>query len=210
MRAGHRHRGGGFPFGRVLAIVIALHVVVGGGGLWLAKTQSGQEFARVYQIKLFEPPKPPEEAKAEPPPPPPPVAPPIVQPTPQVAVPAAASAPTAAAAAPTLGGGGTNWNGKFAGVGSFDGPEGAFHAAVTGRFRKHYSEPPEPFGAAELELSVASDGTVRSYRLVQSSGNAKNDQAILQAAAQVQSEGLGTEPPNQKGRIVTVRFVPSS
>lgn len=208
----HRHRSSGFPIGRVFAAVIALHAVLGGGGLWLAKTQSGQQFARVYQIKLFEPPKPPEPETQEPPPPPPP---PVVEAPPiEVAeVPAVSAAresiPAPAAAAPTLGGGGTNWAGKFAGGNSFDGPDGAFHAAVTGRFRQYYHEPPEPFQAAVLELSVGTDGTVRGYRLVSSSGNTNNDQAILVAAARVQSEGLGVVPPNDEARLVTVRFVPS-
>lgn len=208
----HRHRGSSFPFARVFGSVIALHLAVGGGALWLAKTQSGQEFARVYQIKLFEPPKPPEPAKPEAPPPPPPpaVEQPVVEAPAPLAAAAVASAPAPAVAAPTLGGGGASWSGKFAGAGSFDGPEGAFHAAVTGRFRKHYSEPPEAFGAAELELSVTHEGSVRSYRLIRSSGNAHNDQAILQAAARVQAEGIGVQPPEERGRIVTVRFVPSS
>lgn len=210
MRA-HRHRGSSFPLAKVFIVVIALHVVVGGGGLWLAKTQSGQEFARVYKIKLFDPPKPPEETEPEPPPPPPPpVEQAVVEQAPQVATPVVASAPVAAAPAPTIGGGGgANWGGKFAGAG-FGGPEGAFHAAVTGRFRKHYSEPPDPFGAAELEVTVGADGAVRAYRLVKSSGNAKNDQAILQAASRVQAEGLGIQPPEERGRIVKVRFTPSS
>jgi hypothetical protein len=81
---------------------------------------------------------------------------------------------------------------------------------VTGRFRKYYSEPPDSFGPAELELSVSGTGAVRSFRLVKSSGNAKNDQAILDAASHVQSEGVGVAPPENHARLVTVRFVPSS
>jgi hypothetical protein len=204
----HRHRGGGIPIARVLAIVVALHIVVGGGALWIAKTQSGQEFARVYHIKLFEPPKPEvKKEEAPPPPPPPPVAQKLPPPTPSMSV---AKLP-ASAPAPTIGGGGVNWNGsKFSGDALGKGPEGAFNAAVTGRFRKYYTEPPESFGPAELELTVTGSGAVSAYRLVRSSGLPKNDQAILEAAAHVQADGLGTPPPENRGRRVTVRFIPTS
>jgi len=107
--------------------------------------------------------------------------------------------------------GGPNWGGgKFMSAGLGDGPEGAFHAALTGRFRKHYTEPPEAFGAAELEVVVSGQGSIRSFRLVRSSGSQKNDEAILQAAARVQGEGVGITPPENHARVVTVRFVPSS
>jgi len=204
----HRHRGGGIPIARVLAIVVALHIVVGGGALWIAKTQSGREFAKVYHIKLFEPPKPETKPEAPPPPPPPPVAqkPLEAPPTPAMAM---AKAP-AGTPAPTIGTGGVNWNGgKFTGDSLGKGPEGMFNAAMTGRFRKYYSEPPEPFGPAELEVIVTGTGAVRSYRLTKSSGLAKNDQAILDAAARVQAEGVGV-PPDNRPRVVTVRFVPTS
>jgi hypothetical protein len=205
----HRHRGSSIPIARVLTIVVALHIVVGGGALWIAKTQSGQEFARVYHIKLFEPPKP-ETKHEEPPPPPPP--PPVAQkpldaPTQTTSV---AKIPSSSPA-PTIGGGGVNWNGsKFTGNSLGKGPEGAFHAAVIGRFRKYYSEPTEAFGAAELELKVTGTGAVQSYRLVKSSGLPKNDDAILAAAARVQAEGIGSPPPENHARLVTVRFIPSS
>ncbi|HBZ71084.1 MAG TPA: hypothetical protein DEP35_15665, partial [Deltaproteobacteria bacterium] len=121
-----------------------------------------------------------------------------------------AKAPSSAPA-PTIGTGGVNWNGgKFTGDALGKGPEGAFHAAVTGRFRKYYTEPPEAFGPAELELHVTGTGAVRSFRLTKSSGLPKNDEAILAAAARVQAEGLGTSPPENRPRVVTVRFIPSS
>ena len=59
--SGRRNRRGRSPFVVVFAIVIGLHVAAGGGIFWLARTQSGQAFARVYNVTLFEPPKP-EEA----------------------------------------------------------------------------------------------------------------------------------------------------
>jgi len=205
----HRHRGGGIPIARVLAIVVALHIVAGGGALWIAKTQSGREFARIYHIKLFEPPKPETKPEEPPPPPPPPVAKKPLE-APQTQAMSVSKLPSSAAA-PTIGGGGVNWNGgKFTGDSLGKGPEGAFNAAVTGRFRKYYSEPPEAFGPAELELKVTATGSVQSYRLVKSSGLGKNDAAILEAAARVQAEGIGSPPPQNHGRLVTVRFIPSS
>ena len=45
---------------------------------------------------------------------------------------------------------------------------------------------------------------------MKSSGSTKNDQAILAAASRVKAEGVGIDPPDNRGRIVTVRFVPST
>lgn len=205
-----RSRGGsGIDFGRVFAIVIAIHALFGAGLLWLAKTSSGQQFAKTYNIKLFEPEKPPEpepetQTAEEPPPPPPPVE------SPQVQAPQVVSAPPTggSAPAPTIGGGapGSSWSGKFAG-GNFDGPEGAFHAGVTRVFRDAYQEPETQFGAAEVELTVAGSGSVRSFRLTKSSGDPANDQAILAAARSVQQRGVPA-PPESKPRAVTVRLYP--
>jgi TonB family protein len=212
--AGHRHRGSGFPMAKILAIVIGVHVVGGLGFTWLAKTTAGQELAKKYNIKLFAPPKPPEQAKQEPPPPPPP--PPKTQDT--APPPTATAAPKIASAAPPPsavpmigggGGGGPNWaGGKFLGAGLGDGPEGAYRASVIARFRKHYEDNKQEFGNAELRLAVNRQGAVTGYRLTQSSGNADNDRAILEAAARLQQEGAGP-PPADKGAIVTVRLYPS-
>lgn len=203
-----RRGGGGFDFGRVFAIVIGIHALFGAGLLWMAKTTAGQQFAKTYDIKLFQPEKPPEpepetETAEEPPPPPPPVQTPDTPP-PQVAAVAAPSAATA----PTIGGGapGSSWSGKFAG-GSFDGPEGAFHAGVTRLFREAYREPETQFGAAEVELTVAGNGGVRGFRLTKSSGDSTNDQAILAAARALQERGVPA-PPESRPRAVTVRLYP--
>jgi TonB family protein len=199
-------RGGGtFDFGRVFLIVIGIHVLFGGGLLWMAKTSAGQQFAKTYNIKLFQPEKPPEPETAQeppPPPPPPPAEAPKVE-TPQVAAVAPSSAPS-----PSIGGGtpGSSWSGKFAGE-SFDGPEGAFHAGVTRLFREAYKEPQSDFGAAAIELTVAGSGAVESFRLTKSSGDAGNDQAILTAARDVQSRGLPA-PPDNRARAVTVNLYP--
>jgi len=205
----HRRHGGGFPLGKTLAIVLALHIVVGGFVAFLAKTQAGQDIARTYHIKLFQPEKPPPPPKQEEKPPPPP--PPKVE-QPKAPEPMVARVPAAAAPAPQIGGGGgavgagVNWNGgKFAG--GFEGPEGAFHAAVTASFRKYYKDPRENFGAAVLDLVVTGTGQVTSYRLLNSSGSSANDRAILEAAEHVKSDGVSA-PPNGEGRHVTIRFTP--
>jgi len=190
--------GGGIDFGRVFLIVIGIHAAIGLGVLWMAKTDAGRQFAKTYNIKLFQPPKPPEPEKKvadEPPPPPPKVEKPI-------------EAPKVASAAPSIGGGaiGSSWGGKFAG-GNFDGPEGAFHAGVTRLFREAYQQPSTSFGAAEIELTVSGAGAVQSFRLAKSSGDAADDQALLEAARKVQTRGVPA-PPENKPREVTVRFLP--
>lgn len=202
-----RRGGGGFDFGRVFLIVVGIHALFGAGLLWMANTSSGQQFAKTYNIKLFEPEKPPEPEQevAEQPPPPPP---PAVE-APKVEMPQVASAaPSAAVAAPKIGGGapGASWGGKFAG-GNFDGPEGAFHAGVTRVFRDAYQQPKTDFGAAEVELTVSGSGKVSSFRLAKSSGDPANDQALLTAARAVQTRGVPA-PPENRPRAVTVRFYP--
>ncbi len=205
---GHRHRGSSFNFGRIFTIVIALHIVVGGGALWLAKTQAGQDFARVYNIKLFEPPKPPEQAKEEPPPPPPPK-PDVAPPPPPTAAPKLASAaPAGPAPAVSLGGGGgPNWSGGKFQSGLGDGPMGAFHGAVAGRLRRCKPKTPEQFSPLELEFVFSDSGAVKSYRLARSSGNKANDEAALEAAGCVQSSGP-FELPEKKPLVVTVKMTP--
>lgn len=201
----------GFHFGRTFLIVIAIHAVFGVGLLLLARTDTGKQLAKQYNIKLFEPPKPaePEEPPqtAETPPPPPPVE----LESPRVAAPQVAM--TAPSAAPpqigggAIGGGGNGWSGgRFVG-GFADGPEGAYHAGVTRLFREYYREPETEFGSAELELRVTGAGQVQSFRLARSSGDPANDQALLEAARQVQTRGT-PPPPERKARVVTVRFRP--
>jgi TonB family protein len=203
---GESRGGGGFDFGRVFLIVIGVHLLFGLGLLLMAKTSAGQQFAKTYNIKLFQPEKPPEPEEAEKPPPPPP--PPPME-APKVDTPQVASAAPTAAAAPSIGGGGSmgsSWNGRFAGD-SFDGPEGAFHAGVTRIFREAYQDPQTNFGAASVELVVSGSGAVQSFRLTKSSGDSANDQAILTAARTVQERGLPA-PPENKARAVTVDLYP--
>jgi len=203
---GESRGGGGFDFGRVFLIVIGIHVLIGLGVLWMAKTSTGQQFAKTYNIKLFQPEKPPEPEHAEEPPPPPP--PPPME-APKVEAPkVAATAPSGGGPAPSIGGGsvGSSWGGKFAGD-TFEGPEGAFHAGVTRVFREAYRDPQTDFGPASIELTVSGSGAVQSFRLTKSSGDSANDQAILTAARTVQERGL-PPPPDNKARAVTVDLYP--
>lgn len=207
-----RHRAGGFQLGRTFTIVIVLHVVFGAGVFWLSKSTAGQAILKQYNIKLLAPPEP-EQAKQEEAPPPPmktEAAPPPPQAAPQVAA-VAPPAPSAQIGGSSIGGGGTSWSGRFAG-GNFDGPLGAYHASVLGRFRQHWIEPEqaEQFNTAEIELVVTSSGAVKSFRIARSSGNQAIDQALMQACQKVQREGVGEPPEEQRqGSVVTVRFVPT-
>jgi len=207
MTQSRRHRSGGFPLGRTLAIVLALHGVAGGFLLFLAKTEAGQEIVKTYNIKLLQPEQPPPPKQEEPKPPPP-----KVEEQVKVSEPTVAQIPAATAAtAPQIGGGdvasaGVNWNGGIF-AGGFEGPDGAFHAAVTASFRKYYNEPKESFRPAQLRLVVSGTGQVVSYRLLNSSGSSTNDSAILAAAEHVKSEGVPA-PPNGEDRTVTIRFTP--
>jgi TonB family protein len=206
---GQRRGDSGFNLGRVFLIVIGIHVVFGGGLLWMAKTQTGQEFAKTYNIKLFSPPLPPpkheEPPKPETPPPPPPE---VAQP--KVEMPKLAAAAPSAAPAPQIGGDGgpsMAWGGKFAG-GNLDGPEGAYNAGVTSLFRSVYQMPPGTrFGPAVVQLQVTGSGQVQEFRLAQSSGSPAQDQALLAAAEKVKARGT-PPPPDQKPRSVTVRIYP--
>lgn len=207
---GERRRGDGMNLGRVFLIVLAIHAVAGGALLWLARTDAGKQFAKQYNIKLFEPPKP-EEVEPEPepeeaPPPPPPPVEQAAAPPPEVA----AVAPAPAAAAPSIGGGGdggpgSSWNGgRFVG-GFAEGPDGAYHAGVTRLFRE--ALPDVLQASTELELVVSASGQVESYRLARASGDAETDRIVLEAARKVQARGT-PPPPGEKRRVVTVRLRP--
>ena len=211
--ASRRHRGGGSPLAKILAVVIGVHVFGGLGLLWLAKTSAGQELAKKYNVKLFSPPKPPEpeQVKHEPPPPPPkrPDAPPP---------PAAPSAPKIASsvpppsAAPMIGGGSggaPNWGGgKFLGSGLGDGPEGAYRAGAIAKFRSCFKDNMAEMGPGELRFAVDRQGAVKGFKLAASTGNADLDQEALRCAGELQRTGLGP-PPAENGAIVTVRLYPS-
>lgn len=192
------------PIGRILLIVLGLHVGLGAGLLVLAQTEAGRELIKTYHVKIAQdqPPEPPKQEEAPPPPPPPP---PVQEapPTPQVA----AVTQSAAVAAPEIGGSGSalRYGGKF--TGPAGGPLGGFHASVERSFRSYYKQPDGSAAAAVLELDVEGSGAVRAYRLARSSGNEENDQAVLAAAGKLQGSGVA-RPPSGKARRVQVKVTP--
>jgi hypothetical protein len=211
MASSQRHRRGGINFGRIFVIVIGIHAVGGLGVLFLAKTTAGQQIARTYDIKLFEPPKPPEQQKPPEPPKPPPPRQEAPKPAPEAPRTATATAPvappTGGGATIGGGGGGLSWNGgKFAG-GIADGPQGTFHAALLGRMRGCLKEDPDQFAGPELEFVFDRSGRVKSFRLARSSGSASNDRVALDAAACLQGAGA-VSLPEEKAYVVTLRLVP--
>ena len=203
-----RHKKSGIPIGRTLGIVAGIHIALGAGLFALAQTEVGQKMIKEYKVKLAqekppdkEPPKPPEK------PPEPPKQPQkaLEAPPPQVA-----AAPTpSAAAGPQIGDGGPGltYGGKFAAPTGKGSAVGAFNASVERRFRQHYKEPRDGFGAAQLDVRVDGSGKVLSFALARSSGNAGNDAAILAAAEKLQQGGV-MAPPKGRERVVTVKVTP--
>ena len=203
-----RHKKSGIPIGRTLGIVAGIHIALGAGLFALAQTEVGQRVITEYKVKLAqekppekEPPKPPEK-----PPEPPPQQKALEAPLPQVA----AAAPTpSASASPQIGDGGPglSYGGKFAAPTGKGSAVGAFNASVERRFRQHYKEPRDSFGAALLDVRVDGNGKVMSFQLAKSSGNAGNDAAILAAAEKLQQGGV-MAPPKGRERVVTVKVTP--
>jgi periplasmic protein TonB len=207
-RSRARRNKSGIPIARTLGIVVGIHVALGAGLFALAQTEVGQRVIEEYKVKLAqekppekEPPKPPEK-----PPEPPKPQKALEAPLPQVA----AAAPTpSAGSAPQLGdaGPGLTYGGKFAAPSGKGSAVGAFNSAVERRFRQHYKEPHDNFGAAVLDVRVDGNGKVVSFQLARSSGNAGNDAAILAAAERLQQGGV-MAPPKGRERVVTVKVTP--
>jgi TonB family protein len=149
------------------------------------------------QERKKEPPKKQDDAPKPPPP--------MQAPPPEVA---AAPMPSAGAG-PQLGGGGggLSYGGKFQAPSGGGGALGAFHASVQRRFRQYYKEPNQEFAGAEMEFEIGSEGAVRSYRMVRSSGSALNDTALMEAAARLQKDGVAP-PPDGQARRVQVKVTP--
>jgi hypothetical protein len=192
-----RHKKSGIPIGRTLGIVAGIHVALGGGLFALAQTEVGQRVIKEYKVKLAQekPPEPPPQQKA------------LEAPAPQVA--SATPAPSAGGG-PQIGDGGSGlaYGGKFAAPSGKGSAVGAFNASVERRFRQHYKEPRDNFGAAQLDVRVGAAGEVLSFQLARSSGNAGNDAAILSAAEKLQKGGGVMAPPKGRERVVTVKVTP--
>jgi len=206
--------------GTTLMIVAALHVLVGGGLVWLASTSLGQEFLAYYKINIRnvkepEPPKPkppePEPPKPEPPEPPPPEAPepeaPAPPPVQEVisAPPPAPSEPTAQAVQlPAFGNpfaAGTGQGRKYSG----------YIDLVTSEIQRLYHQPSDLSDGISLavmfQLHIDDEGKLLGYQLLGSSGNEKFDQSALQAIAKLKQL---RPPPTGMSRTIIVKFIPPS
>lgn len=206
----HKKKG----LGTTLSIVAAIHLLIGGGLVWLAYTQTGQALLKVYKIKLAKvrekppepppppPPKPeppkPEPPKAEPEAPPPPPPAPVEAPksTEQVkATPPPVSLP--AFGNPFA----TGRKSRFAG----------YVDLVTSEIQRRYRQPPDlPADIDYLvlcQLRVDEQGRVVAYQLVNSSGNKAFDQSALAALAEVRQL---RPPPQGMSPIIVVKFYPPS
>jgi protein TonB len=198
--------------GTTLAIVAAIHLAAAGGFVWLAHTQVGQEWLKVYKINIVnvkeKPPEPPPP-KPEPPKPEPEVEPPP-EPAPveEAEAPEPAEAPAAVEAAkpvslPSFGNpfGAGGKRSKFAG----------YVDLVTSEIQRRYQQPPDlPDDlqyAVLCQLLVDEDGKVLHYKLIGSSGNPKFDQSAILALSAV--ERLRPPPPGMS-RSITVKFSPPS
>ena len=202
--------------GTTLSIVAAIHLVIGGGLVWLAYTQVGQEWLKVYKIKIAqvkekeppppeppppqpEPPKPePQKAEPEAPPPPPPAPVEAAKPVEQTHV--AANQPV------TL----PSFGNPFA-TGGRKGRFAGYVDLVTSEIQKRYKQPPDLSTDIEYvvlcQLLVDEEGRVQQYQLVNSSGNKEFDQSALEALAAV--ERLRPPPPGMS-KIIVVKFFPPS
>jgi len=191
--------------GTTLLIVAGVHLVIGAGLVWLAHTQVGKEWMKLYKIKIAQmkekPPEPPP-----PPPPPKPEAPPPepAQAPPPVPVEAPKSTEQVKASQPvSLPGFGnpfaTGKRGKFAG----------YVDMVTSEIQKHYKQPPDLPTDIEYvvlcQLLLDENGRILKYQLVNSSGDKDFDESALAALAAV---GQLRPPPPGMSPLIVVKFFP--
>jgi len=199
--------------GTTLTIVAAIHLLIGGGLVWLAYTQVGQAWLKVYKIKIAqvkekppeppppppkpEPPKPePPKAEAKAPPPPPP---PVEAPKPAAQTQVAANRPV------SLPGFGNPFaTGKRR-------PFAGYVDLVTSEIQKRYKQPPDLPNDIDYvvmcQLLVDEEGRVQHYQLVNSSGNKEFDRSALEALAAI--DRLRPPPPGMS-KVIVVKFFPPS
>jgi protein TonB len=198
--------------GTTLAVVAAIHLVIGGGLVWLAHTQVGQEWLKIYKIKISQvkekPPEPPPPPEPEPPKPEPPKPEPKAEapPPPPAPVEAPKSQELVKAAPPVSLPGfgnpfGTGRRSRFAG----------YVDLVTSEIQKQYKQPPDLVPEIEYivlcQLRIDENGRVLTYQLVNSSGNKEFDQSALEALAAVRQ--LRPPPPGMSP-VIVVKFYPPS
>jgi TonB family protein len=190
-----RHRKASIPLGRTLLIVVGIHALVGLGLVLAARTEVGKDLIKTYAVKLkADKPPPPKDDQNQPPPPPPP--PTTVQSAQLADVASSAPASSSVSIGADAGGSGAlTYGGKFqAGNAGNLSALDRYTRGVGARFKRFYNQPEGEFAAFAVEFDVAATGDVRSYRLARSSGNPKNDHAVMLAADRVRHEGVGPSP----------------
>lgn len=197
--------------GTTLAIVAAVHIAAGGGLVWLAKTQTGQEFLKLYKINILKAKeKPPEPPAPEPEPEPPPEAPPPPPPVQEAKPPEPVRAPPPetprmeAARPPSLPGS----DNPFA-IGKSRGRFAGYADLLTGAIQQLYRQPPELPDDLEYavlcQLVVDAQGKVMDARLVGSSGSQLFDQSAIEALSKLDHV---RPPPEGMSRTIVVKFYP--
>ncbi|MHB8481545.1 MAG: energy transducer TonB [Nitrospiria bacterium] len=201
--------------GKTLTTVAVIHLIIGGGLIWLAYSQVGHDLMTVYKLNLrniYEPPPPPPppEVMAPEPEPPPEVEEPK-PPEPEIPVQEAkvpellppVEPPPSTGESPQIklpgfgnpfGGGGKS---KF----------GGYADLVTVEIHRLYKQPadlPEDKNlAVQLQIFLNDDGGVLNYKLVKSSGNEKFDQSALEALARLHQL---SPPPAGMSRTLIIKF----
>ena len=205
-RSSHKRKS---SIGTTVAIVVALHLIMGAAILWIATTETGQKIYKEYRVKFYKPPKKEEpkkeEVKKEPPPP-------KEEPKKAEKVPEAPVSRRTEEAPPQndvkLGGNGGD---PFAGgPGKAIDAHQAYYLAVTAQLRECFVEPPgldtAEYAPTKLEITVDDSGTVTGYKLLGSSGFKELDRAALDAVKCLKS--VRAQRPRTLDRTLTVRFIP--
>ncbi|MFI5305358.1 MAG: TonB family protein [Nitrospiria bacterium] len=203
--------------GKTLTIVAIIHIIVGGGMVWLATTDKGREIMTVYKLSLkniYEPPPPPPEVKVpepEPPPPPPPEEAPkppepvqeaVAPEPPQTIQPPAESVKEEPPPQVRLPGFGNPF-----GAGGKKGKFGGYADLVTVEIQRLYKQPadlPDDTNMmVQFQIVLNEEGNILNYKLVKSSGNQKFDQSALQAVGRLQRL---RPPPEGMSHTLVVKF----
>jgi TonB family protein len=206
-RSAHKRKS---SFGTTVAIVVALHLIMGAAILWIATTETGQKIYKEYRVKFYQPPKKEEpkkeEVKKEEPPPPKEEPKKVEEEVPEAPV-----TRRAEEAPPQnevkLGGGGDPFGG---GPGKAIDAHQAYYLAVTAQLRECFVEPAgldaAEYAPTKLEITVDDAGRVTGYKLLGSSGYKDLDRAALDAVKCLKS--VRAQRPRTLDRTLTVRFIP--
>jgi TonB family protein len=202
--------------GKTLTIVAIIHLIVGGGMVWLASTNTGRELMAVYKLSLkniYEPPPSPEVKVPAPEPPPPPPEVEESKPAEPVQEAVAPEPPPEAIATPAEPAVGESPQVKLPGFGNPFGGGGkksrfaGYADLVTVEIQRFYKQPPDlpddTNMTVQFQIVLNEEGNVLNYKLVRSSGNEKFDQSALQAVGRLQRL---RPPPQGMSHTLLVKF----